>query len=126
MPNAQYLLGAGAIGQALLGELLLRFAFRPLSLLLGLLHTLLLLGQDNLDVARARHIGVDATVRTVCPAPSVASLVHLSHRTFSHVRICTIGPSYSTRHDHYMQMCSLCWQSSAVACIGEKQIPECE
>ena len=103
MPKAQSLLGAGAIGQALLGELLLRFAHRPISLLLGLLHTLLLLGQDNLDVARARHIGVDAAVRTVCPAPSVASLVHLFHRTFSHVRICTIhDPSCGTRHDYYM------------------------
>jgi hypothetical protein len=36
-----------------------------------------LLSEDNFNVAGARHVGVDATVGTVRPAASVASLVHL-------------------------------------------------
>ncbi len=36
-----------------------------------------LLSEDKLNVARARHVRVDAAVRTVRPAATVASLVHL-------------------------------------------------
>lgn len=58
--------------ELLLGELLLR------GLLLGSLgHGLLLLGEDQLDVARRRHVGIDATVGTVCAATQAGSTVHL-------------------------------------------------
>merc|ERR1719336_1452672 len=48
-----------------------------LHLFLGLLHGLLLLLQDHLDVARARHVGVDSAVRAVHPAAALLSRVHL-------------------------------------------------
>lgn len=45
--------------------------------LLGLLDNLLTLSQDELDVARARHVGVDTTVGTVCPSALLGGLVDL-------------------------------------------------
>ena len=43
----------------------------------ALLHHLLALGQDQLDVARVAHVGVDAAVGTVCAAALFGSLVDL-------------------------------------------------
>jgi hypothetical protein len=45
--------------------------------LVGLLDNLLTLGQDELDVAGVRHVGVDATVGTVCSPPLLGGLVDL-------------------------------------------------
>ena len=42
-----------------------------------LLNNLLTLGQDHLDVARVRHVGVDATVGAVGAAPLLGGLVDL-------------------------------------------------
>jgi len=58
--------------QLLLGELLLG------GLVVGGLgDDLLLLGEDDLDVARRRHVGVDATMGTVRAATQALSAVHL-------------------------------------------------
>jgi len=58
-------------GKLLLGDLLLLF------LLLWLGHDLFPLRQDELHVARAAHVGIDATVSTVCPPPHLGCSVDL-------------------------------------------------
>lgn len=59
--------------QLLLGELLL------CGLIVGGLgNNLLLLGEDDLDVAWRRHVGVDATMGTVGAATQALSTVHLN------------------------------------------------
>lgn len=59
--------------QLLLGELLL------CGLIIGSLgDNLLLLGEDDLDVAWGRHVGVDATMGTVGATTQALSAVHLN------------------------------------------------
>lgn len=58
--------------QLLLGQLLLG------GLVVGNLgHRVFLLQQHHLNVARRRHVGIDATVRTVGAATQAGSAVHL-------------------------------------------------
>jgi len=49
----------------------------PLNSLAALLHDLLALRQDELNVARQAHVRVDATVSAVCAAALLGRLVHL-------------------------------------------------
>lgn len=59
--------------QLLLGELLL------CGLIIGGLgDNLLLLGEDDLDVAWRRHVGIDATMSTICATTQTLSAIHLN------------------------------------------------
>lgn len=49
----------------------------PLNSLRALLHNLLALRQNQLDMARLRHVRVDAAVGAVCAAALLGCLVHL-------------------------------------------------
>lgn len=49
----------------------------PSQSLRTLLHNLLALGQDELDVARVGHVRVDTTVSAVCPPSLLRCLVDL-------------------------------------------------
>jgi len=59
------------------GTALARVEVLALDNSIGLLDNLLTLGQDELDVARVGHVGVDTTVGTVCPSSLLGGLVDL-------------------------------------------------
>lgn len=76
--------------QLLLGQLLLcRLVVG------GLGHDLLLLGEDDLDVAWRRHVGVDATVGTVRATTQALGTVHLDVLDDQTISIQTLAVSVS-------------------------------
>jgi hypothetical protein len=81
-------LGLGARLEARLGKLLLGLADLQRPVLLRLLHALLLLSENDLDVARAGLVGVDPTVRAVRPTAAVLGLVNLCSRNETPVSTC--------------------------------------
>mmetsp|Transcript_42921 Transcript_42921/g.100604 ORF Transcript_42921/g.100604 Transcript_42921/m.100604 type:complete len:222 (+) Transcript_42921:251-916(+) len=75
--------------RALLRQALLKDLFRALALLvfLTLANRAVLLAEDQLDVARARHVRVGATVRTVRPPALLLRTIHLDVEDFEVLRV---------------------------------------